>query len=483
VPSFRRIATAGLSLALVVALGALALMTSSAANHKASSVHRVDRIQATEILSGLAGQYLKFTALELSQLANSDEWSLRAGSAGDGRRLRQFTASSPLFKYGAAVVSLSARPLSVAETPPGLPKRTDPGYLPMIAGLRARTFGLSSVMRVGRTPVVAMAVPIAIAGTPRAVLIGYADARRWPLEGYLLQQVRFGPTAMPLIVDGNGVTVAAGTRSLVGKPIPRPLRAVVGKRKGFIRYRFGGKSYVASYTGTGVGGWTHIDVQSAGAFSGSLDRHAAEVGVAVIALLAAAVAMLLLLAFKRNQALRQLADEALYDPLTGLQSRRLFTIRLDAAIARQRRTGASFGVIFCDLDGFKPVNDRYGHSTGDAVLCEVAQRLRSSVRAGDSVGRPGGDEFVLLLEDLDDAAQLTSMAESIKQSVIAPLEVKEKTLAVGMSLGGVLHRPAAWSSAEEIMHIADLAMYQSRANDEIQIAVLGEALSSDFASR
>lgn len=471
----RRLVVAGLSLALVIALGAVAVLTSSAASREASAVHTRDRFQAQGILAGLTAEYLKFTALELSQLANSGHWSLRPGDVRDGRRLRAFIRTSPMLGQGAAIVSLSQRPLNAVALPPGLPTPTDPGYLPLISSLRAGTFGVSNVMQVGGMPVVAVGVPIFAGGLPRAVLIGYANARQWPLEGYTRNQLSFGRTATAVIVDGNGVAVAAGIPSQIGKPLPAALRTAIGGSGGVVPYSQNGERYIASYNPTGVAGWTTMTTQRASAFSGALDRSGTNMGLAVIALLGAAVGTLVLLAFKRNQALRQLADEALYDPLTGVQSRRLFCVRLDTALARQRRTGANFAVLFCDLDGFKAINDRHGHNVGDVALREIAQRLLPSVRPEDSVARFGGDEFVLLLEDVGEVDQVARVAESIERAVGAPVLLADTALEVGVSVGGVIHPPGRRSSIEEVMHAADLAMYHAKATGRVQISVLDES--------
>ncbi len=468
-----RLAAGGASLLLVVALGVAAVLTTSSASREAVAVHNGDRAKSQQILAGLTAQYLKFSALELSQSASSGRWSLTQGSSADTHRLRAIVAASPLFAYGAALVDLTGRPLSVAAQRPGLPQPRDPGYVPMIASLRSGTFGVSDVMHQGATPIVAMAVPISVAGNPRALLIGYTDARRWPLGVYTAQQVRFDPTASPYIVDGSDTIAAAASPSTIGRQIASPLADRTGGHGGLVRYSDHGRAFVATYSATGIGGWRAMTVEPATDFSGPLDRHANAVGIVLIALLAAAIGGLILLNLKRNQALRRLADDALYDQLTGLQSRRLFSIRLDAALTKQQRTRTHLGVLFSDLDGFKAINDRFGHATGDAALQEVARRLRANVRAEDSVARLGGDEFVVLLEDVD-APALADLATSLSQAATGPALLRGAPVDLHVSLGGVLVAADSSTSAAEIMHAADLAMYRAKSAGRVEISEFGE---------
>jgi diguanylate cyclase (GGDEF)-like protein len=463
----RRVALGGVSLLLVIALGVAAVLSSGAASREAKTVHERDRIKGQQILSGLTAQYLKFAALELSQLGASQRWTLRPGDPADTAALRRLSASSPLFRYGAALVSLSGRPLAFAAQQPGLPPATDPGYAPLMAALHAGRFGVSDVMRVGSTPLVAIAVPIEAAGRPRALLLGYADARNWPLQVYSRHQVRFDPGALPYIVDGAGTIVAAGSPAAVGRTLPAALLGITGARARLIRYRAHRGSFVAFYDPTGIAGWRTLTIERAAAFSGALDERANAVGVTLIALLAAAIGGLIVLTLKREHALRRLADEALYDQLTGLASRRLFGVRLEAALAKQHRTRSHLGVLFSDLDGFKAINDRFGHATGDAALQEAARRLRAAVRAEDSVARLGGDEFIVLLEDIDVDA-LGRIAASLAEAIGEPLLAQGAPVELRASFGGVIVGPDA-TSAAAVMHAADLAMYEAKSTGRIEI--------------
>jgi diguanylate cyclase (GGDEF)-like protein len=153
--------------------------------------------------------------------------------------------------------------------------------------------------------------------------------------------------------------------------------------------------------------------------------------------------------FGRAQAGRvaELTRRALHDPLTGLPNRTLLEDRLAMALAGQRRTGSVLGVLFCDLDHFKVVNDSYGHDTGDDVLVTMAQRLTHAVRATDTVSRLGGDEFVVLCPDLAGQNELTEVVERIVALLSVPMEIGGRELTVSGSVAG---RPPAGSRCRHV---------------------------------
>ena len=116
----------------------------------------------------------------------------------------------------------------------------------------------------------------------------------------------------------------------------------------------------------------------------------------------------------RVQAEHQLRELAERDPLTGLYKRSVFQVRLEASLARARRSGTAVALLFIDLDGFKRVNDSLGHRAGDTVLCDVALRLLGVVRESDTLARLGGDEFVILLDT--DQASITARSAALRQN-------------------------------------------------------------------
>jgi diguanylate cyclase (GGDEF)-like protein/PAS domain S-box-containing protein len=169
---------------------------------------------------------------------------------------------------------------------------------------------------------------------------------------------------------------------------------------------------------------------------------------------------------ERKRSEQQIHQLAFYDALTDLPNRRLLLDRLHQAMAVSMRNGRYGALLFLDLDHFKSINDTQGHAVGDLLLIEVARRLQSCVRDGDSVARFGGDEFVVLLEDLSSqpdeaAAQTESVAEKIRDTLSRPYLLKDyeclTTPSIGISLFlGYLE------NMEDLLKHADIAMYQSK---------------------
>jgi diguanylate cyclase (GGDEF)-like protein/PAS domain S-box-containing protein len=155
----------------------------------------------------------------------------------------------------------------------------------------------------------------------------------------------------------------------------------------------------------------------------------------------------------------QLQHQAFHDPVTNLANRALFAERVRHAVARSRRENNGLAVIFMDLDDFKTINDSLGHAAGDAVLMEVAKRLATSIRSSDTAARFGGDEFAILLEDIENAQEAADTAERILESLTEPLQLDQKELVVRSSLGISVIEGDAAADAEELIRNADAAMY------------------------
>jgi diguanylate cyclase (GGDEF)-like protein/PAS domain S-box-containing protein len=162
----------------------------------------------------------------------------------------------------------------------------------------------------------------------------------------------------------------------------------------------------------------------------------------------------------------ELERRALQDHLTGLPNRALFGDRLEHALERLSRTRRGIGVVFLDVDEFKRVNDSLGHTAGDEVLVETARRLEEVVRAEDTICRFGGDEFVVLCEDLDaDAPELTATAlgERLLDRIASePYTVAGQTVHLHASVGIAVARPGAQTTAERLVAESDAAMYRAK---------------------
>jgi diguanylate cyclase (GGDEF)-like protein/PAS domain S-box-containing protein len=161
---------------------------------------------------------------------------------------------------------------------------------------------------------------------------------------------------------------------------------------------------------------------------------------------------------------RQLSYRATHDALTGLPNRALLSDRLVQALIRAQRSGRMVAVMFLDLDHFKAVNDTLGHAAGDQVLLSVSRRLVRSCRASDSVTRFGGDEFVIVVEDVDSLDNIRRVAQRVLDALAAPIAVDGSELFFGASLGVAVAAPElpATSQVEGLLRDADTAMYRAK---------------------
>lgn len=206
-------------------------------------------------------------------------------------------------------------------------------------------------------------------------------------------------------------------------------------------------------------------------------KHAWETFAAGALLGLAAVAWIFILRHRVDQqtkALRE-SEERLrhlseHDVLTGLPNRLLLDDRLHTGIERARRFDTSLGLLMVDLDGFKEVNDAFGHHVGDMVLCELAGRLRAAVRTTDTVARMGGDEFIVLLPDLHAAEEAEMIAAKIVAGVAIPIRVDEAPVSVTVSIG-VATYPHDGADEESLLRCADEAMYAAKQEGKNQLQV------------
>ncbi|WP_432474165.1 diguanylate cyclase domain-containing protein [Amphritea sp. HPY] len=170
----------------------------------------------------------------------------------------------------------------------------------------------------------------------------------------------------------------------------------------------------------------------------------------------------------RHQLTEALMAKAYHDSLTGLPNRLLFQSRLESAITRSERQFRKIAVLFIDLNKFKPVNDQFGHTAGDQVLIDIAQRLQENFRATDTLARIGGDEFVALI-DIEHRDTAAVVADKIVHSLSQPFHIDNNEINVGASIGISIF-PSDAGSADDLLQKADEAMYKAKRDPRLSYA-------------
>jgi diguanylate cyclase (GGDEF)-like protein len=183
---------------------------------------------------------------------------------------------------------------------------------------------------------------------------------------------------------------------------------------------------------------------------------------------------------ERKQTSNRLRDQTRHDPLTGVANRAALRERIETTLARSRRRGVEFAVMFIDLDRFKAINDTCGHDIGDAVLCEIAERLRQALRTSDVVARLGGDEFAVFLDDLWPDSRPLEVAERIRRSLERPIILGDRTLVVTPSIG-LARYPEVTGSVDDILKAADSAMYLAKNRGRNNVQVYGAVSEQERA--
>lgn len=162
-----------------------------------------------------------------------------------------------------------------------------------------------------------------------------------------------------------------------------------------------------------------------------------------------------------KQTNEQITHLAYHDNLTALPNRILFYDRLNHAITQARREKESIAVLYLDLDGFKVINDTFGHNVGDALLREAAKRIQACVRDSDTVARMGGDEFMVILSSMQTSDYNDRVAKKIVETIASPFVLNGKNCSVSVSIG-IARYPENGETAEQLVKISDAAMYLAK---------------------
>ena len=184
-------------------------------------------------------------------------------------------------------------------------------------------------------------------------------------------------------------------------------------------------------------------------------------------------------AIERKRTELRLAYLATYDPLTEIPNRNFFVEHLNKAVSRAQRNGNLLGLIFLDLDRFKGVNDTLGHHFGDKLLSAVAKRINATVRSGDIVARMGGDEFAILLENLNDVQAAEAVAHKLVDTLAEPYELDGRSIHVTISVGITIY-PKDRGDPETLVKNADIAMYQAKSAGRNGFQFFNEAMHDEI---
>ncbi|MDQ7730689.1 GGDEF domain-containing protein [Halomonas sp. SpR8] len=167
-------------------------------------------------------------------------------------------------------------------------------------------------------------------------------------------------------------------------------------------------------------------------------------------------------------------NNAHYDHLTGLPNRRLFLDRLEQEVKHAKRRSRPLALLFMDLDGFKDVNDSFGHEAGDRILSDVAERLANCVRASDTVARLGGDEFTVILPGVEQQEDVEIVAQAIIDALAMPFSIGKQRVAISVSIG-VSFYPEVATTTDALLEAADQAMYAAKKAGSNQMCFYGTA--------
>lgn len=198
--------------------------------------------------------------------------------------------------------------------------------------------------------------------------------------------------------------------------------------------------------------------------------------ILVMSIMGAVISLLLgSLVFYFMHERTRLTVHAMYDSLTGLANRRLLQDRVNQAFEQARRFGRTMAVMYIDLDHFKRLNDEYGHDFGDELLKVTARKLTSCVRNVDTLSRVGGDEFIIVLEEISDPQDVRPIADSIMETFKEPARIFDINIRIELSLGIAIHQPGSDLALQALMKQADIALYEAKGSGRNTYRIFGDS--------
>nr|WP_221383027.1 sensor domain-containing diguanylate cyclase [Actinoplanes polyasparticus] len=282
-------------------------------------------------------------------------------------------------------------------------------------------------------------------------------------------------SSISYVVDGNGRVVVSSQDGVAGSALTDAalLKDAMQNTRGVH-----GDRYFVARPVEGSD-WRLIQTTSGSKLLAPVQANA-RVAWQMFAAFAFAMVIIVLIGYFVLRGSARLAQARMHDALTGLPNRALFLERADATIAdwrRKRPTGDTGPVaaLFLDLDGFKPVNDTYGHAAGDALLKQVALRLVDATRPEDMVSRFGGDEFLVLCRKLRTEQDAVAVADRIRDYVSEPFEIGGRSVTIGVSIGIALLDEQIQEAAA-LIHHADLALYRAKENGRGRVEIFDHSL-------
>lgn len=294
----------GISVVLLIAAGLVGIAVNRSALKAADDVHHADLRALAANNGSLIGELQLQSAKELSDYAAAHPFTLVAGDAADRTSLKDLVAKSTYFRYGAVLTDLTGGTLDATRL--DVPSNADAGYVPMREGLLSSGPGYSSVMTIGTTHVSAVAIPLVVGGTARAILIGYLELGTSQLQAYMERLA--APDYVSVAVDSTGRVAAATDPDLLNTVADAPLMAAVGNGVTFVSYTHRGVSMVGVVAGGTQGGWAYMRLQTKAVFQGLTHSRSLTVNLTLLAMLFVGVVGVAFLGY-RSQLQRRRAEE------------------------------------------------------------------------------------------------------------------------------------------------------------------------------